>query len=57
MAKAAKQETAAKPKSKKEQYERFRKTARDLGIENEQGVEAFEKAFKKLMPPKRHDSR
>jgi hypothetical protein len=42
-----------KPKpSKKDQYERFQQTARDLGVDDEQSGEAFEHAFKKIVPPK-----
>jgi len=52
MAKAAKQKTPAKPKSKKEQYERFQQTARDLGIDDEENAERFELAFAKIVPPK-----
>jgi len=52
MAKAAKQKTAAKPKNKREQYERFQQAARDLGVDDEQSAEAFEKAFKKIVPPR-----
>jgi hypothetical protein len=53
MAKAAKQKTAAKPKSKKAQYERFRETARALGVDDENSGQAFEEAFRKIVPPKR----
>lgn len=46
-----------KPKaSKKEQYERFQQTARDLGIDDESSAEAFEQAFKKIVPPKSRSS-
>jgi hypothetical protein len=41
----------AKP-SKKEQYERFQQTARELGVDNQEGEEAFERAFEKIIPPK-----
>jgi hypothetical protein len=41
----------AKP-SKKDQYERFQRTARDLDVDNEESAEAFEQAFKKIVPPK-----
>jgi hypothetical protein len=48
MAKAEKPKPA-KP-SKKDQYERFQQTARDLGIDEAEGAEAFERAFKKIVP-------
>jgi hypothetical protein len=38
--------------SKKRQYERFQETARELGVDNKKSAEAFELAFKKLLPPK-----
>jgi hypothetical protein len=42
-----------KPKlSDKEQSERFIKTARELGCDNPESVEKFEKAFGKIVPPK-----
>jgi len=42
----------AKPKlSKKEQFERFRAAARKLGADP--SMEAFERAFAKLVPPRR----
>jgi hypothetical protein len=50
MAKAEKPK-AAKP-SKKDQYERFQQTARDLGVDDEASAETFEKAFKKIVPPR-----
>jgi hypothetical protein len=43
---------AAKP-SKKDQYERFQRTARDLGVDGEESAKAFERAFSKIVPPKR----
>ena len=52
MAKAAKQKTAGKPRSKKDQYERFQQTARDLGVDDPASAEAFERAFRKIVPPK-----
>jgi hypothetical protein len=52
MAKAEKPKRPAKP-SKKDQYERFQKTARNLGIDDQEGAEAFERAFKKIVPEKR----
>jgi hypothetical protein len=41
--------TKRKPSAKK-QYERFQQTARDLGIDNKKGAEAFERAFKRIVP-------
>ena len=38
--------------SKKDQYERFQQTARDLGIDEAEGAEAFERAFEKIVPSK-----
>jgi hypothetical protein len=54
MAKALKKSSASttgkrKP-SDKEQYERFRQAARELGTDESE--EAFERAFKKIVPPK-----
>ena len=45
---------SAKPKSKpdKEQAERFKETARQLGIRDTESGEKFERAFKKIVPPK-----
>ena len=57
MAKAAKQKTAAKPRSKKQQYERFQQTARDLGVDGEASAETFETIFKKIVPQKRRSHR
>jgi hypothetical protein len=51
MAKAEKPKRPAKP-NKKDQYERFQQTARDLGIDETEGAEAFERAFEKIVPPK-----
>ena len=45
-----------KKPSKKDQYERFQQTARDLGIDDEKSAEAFEHAFQKIVPPKRPPS-
>ena len=54
MAKAA--TPKAKP-SKKDQYERFQQTARDLGVDDEESAQKFERAFAKIVPPKsRSDS-
>lgn len=50
MAKAEKPKATAKP-SKKDQYERFQQTARDLGIDEKEGAETFERAFTKIVPP------
>jgi hypothetical protein len=53
MAKAAtKQKPRAKP-GKKKQYERFQQAARDLGVDDEASAEKFERAFEKIVPPKR----
>lgn len=54
MAKAetGKSKAALKPKTKKEQYERFKETARELGVDEKEGAEAFERAFEKIVPPK-----
>lgn len=51
MAKAEKPKSAPKP-TKKAQYERFKETARELGIDNERSAAEFERAFKKIVPPK-----
>jgi hypothetical protein len=53
MAKAERKKESAKPKSKKEQYERFQETARDLDIDDEKSAETFEQAFSKIVPPKK----
>lgn len=52
MAKAEKPKPkkATATSSEKDQYERFRQTARDLGIDEEEGTEALEQAFKKIVP-------
>lgn len=43
----------AKPKpNSKAQYERFRETARELGVDDEESGKAFERAFAKIVPPK-----
>jgi hypothetical protein len=52
MAKAAAPKETAKPKNKKDQYERFQQAARDLGVDDEESAEAFERAFRKIVPPK-----
>ena len=46
-----KQKQAPKTKDKR-QYERFVETARKLGVDDEKSVEAFEGAFRKIVPPK-----
>ena len=53
----AKAETPKAKPSKKDQYERFQQTARDLGIDDKEGAEAFESAFKKIVPPQNHRHR
>jgi hypothetical protein len=40
-----------KPEAAKEQYERFKKTARELGVDNPESVAEFERAFRKIVPP------
>jgi len=40
----------AKRISRKEQYERFKETARELGVDNPKSAEEFEKTFKKIVP-------
>ena len=51
------QRQKAKPKSKgqrntdKKQFERFKETARTLGVD--ESGETFERAFDKIVPPKR----
>jgi hypothetical protein len=52
MAKAAKPKSAAKP-SKKDQYERFVEIARNLGVDDAESAERFERAFGKIVPPRR----
>jgi len=51
MAKAGKPKPTSKL-SKKAQYERFLETARELGVDNEESVKAFERAFEKIVPPR-----
>jgi hypothetical protein len=48
----AKADTPKAKPSKKNQYERFQKTARDLGIDDEESAQTFERAFSKIVPPK-----
>jgi hypothetical protein len=49
--------TGAKKKQKKpnkaEQYERFQQTVRELGVDDEESAKNFERAFSKIVPPKR----
>jgi hypothetical protein len=40
------------PKRDKPQYDRFLEKARELGVDDEKSGEAFEQAFKKIVPPK-----
>jgi hypothetical protein len=39
--------------SKKDQYERFQQTAHDLGVDNEESAQKFERAFEKIVPPRK----
>ena len=49
----AKAEKKKPPKpSKKDQYERFQKTARDLGVDDEESARTFERTFEKIVPPR-----
>jgi hypothetical protein len=41
-----------KKPNKKEQYERFQQTARKLGVDDEKSAATFERAFKKIVPPR-----
>ncbi len=50
MAKAEKPKPKPKKKPDKDQAERFKETARQLGVD--ESGEAFEQAFKKVVPPK-----
>jgi hypothetical protein len=52
MAKTAGRKKSAKP-DEKAQYERFQQTARDLGVDNEKSAKTFERAFKKIVPPRK----
>jgi hypothetical protein len=49
----AKADTPKAKPSKKDQYERFQKTARDLGVDDEQSAQTFERAFSKIVPPRK----
>lgn len=51
MAKAEKPKTEKKI-TKKEQYERFVETARELGVDDEASAEAFDRTFRKIVPPR-----
>jgi hypothetical protein len=42
--------------SKKKQYERFQKIARDLGVDDNESAKEFERAFEKMIPPKKRSS-
>lgn len=57
MAKASAKKKTKRKLSKKEQYERFQKAARDLGIDNEESAKAFEQTFRKIVPSKRRGER
>jgi hypothetical protein len=39
--------------NKKDQYERFQETARDLGVDDEESANTFERAFKRIVPERR----
>jgi hypothetical protein len=53
MAKVEKPKAPPKLKlTKKAQYERFKETARELGIDDEKNAEEFERTFTKIVPPK-----
>jgi hypothetical protein len=47
------EKTKQKKPNKKEQYERFQQAARKLGVDDEESAVTFERAFKKIVPPKR----
>ena len=51
MEKPGAKEKQKKP-SKKDQYGRFLKTVRNLGIDEKKSREAFERTFEKIVPPK-----
>ena len=51
MANTGEKKKQKKP-SKKDQYERFQQTARELGVDDEESAQTFERAFKKIVPPK-----
>jgi hypothetical protein len=54
MAKAEKPKPKEKPKKTvdKEQAERFKETARELGVDDGENAETFERVFAKIVPPK-----
>lgn len=52
MEKAGTKKKQKKP-SKTEQYERFKETARELDVDDEESKETFERAFSKIVPPKK----
>lgn len=43
---------APKP-SKKDQYERVQNTPRDLGVDDGKSAQKFERAFAKIVPPRK----
>ena len=48
-----------KPKQKltdKAQSERFKQTARDLGVDDEESAKLFKRAFEKIIPARRRQS-
>lgn len=52
MEKQGKKPKPKKKPSKNDQYERFQQTARDLGVDDKESAEAFERAFAKIVPPR-----
>jgi hypothetical protein len=45
--------TKKSPKpNKKDQYERFQEAARDLGVDDEESAQKFERDFAKIVPPR-----
>jgi hypothetical protein len=52
MAKVGEKRKQKKP-SKKDQYGRFLETVRNLGVAEKESRETFERAFSKIVPPKR----
>jgi hypothetical protein len=57
MERASEKKKQKRKPNKKQQYERFQQTARELGVDNKESVETFERAFKKIVPPKVIDRR
>ncbi len=39
--------------TKSKQYEHFKKSARELGLDNEESAASFERAMGKIVPPKK----